>query len=134
MISEGTFSFPDVRRFAFFCVTIGFMSVLVLVGRLAILSADHLRRAEAAVESGRFEEAIEAYTGSIRNYFPGNPFSARAIRGALRIINGYYEQGKIEPRKNALLDLHASLLSIHSFYQPYREEYLFIDRELQTSS
>jgi hypothetical protein len=131
MISEGYVSFPDLRRIAFFCVTILGISVLVLIGRFAILSARHLQHAEWAEESGQFEEAIEAYTGSIRNYFPGNPYSARAIQGALRIIDRYHEQGKIEPRKSALLDLRASLLSIHSFYQPYGEEFRFIERELQ---
>lgn len=134
MIHEGKKSFHDLRPIAFFSVTIAILAVFVLAGRLAILSAGHLTRAQAAVESGRFVESIQAYTWSIRNYFPGNPYSARAIRGALRVIDGYHEPGQIELKKIALLDLHACLLSIHSFYQPYREEYLLIEKELQSVS
>lgn len=112
-------------------VVIALIGVASLTGRLSMLSAGHLQRAQTADQAGRMEEAVEAYAWSIRNYFPGNPYSGRAIRGALHVIDECHESKQVNQKRQALLEIRAALLSIRSIYQPYKRELKQIDKQLQ---
>ncbi|MBN2330030.1 MAG: hypothetical protein JXR73_23015 [Candidatus Omnitrophica bacterium] len=112
---------------------IALLGVICLAGRLTMLSAGHFQRAQTADQAGRMEEAVESYAWSIRNYYPGNPYCGRAIRGALHVIDECYKSEQVDRKQQALLELRAALLSIRSFYQPYRRELEQIDKQLQDS-
>jgi len=121
MFSGGILSLPSWRSALFLGGGSVLIVVLILMGRLAVLSGQACRGAGEALLAGRVEEAFQAYLESIRHDFPGNPYSPKALRGALNIIDGYHEQGQAEKERHALEDLRAVLYSIRSFHQPYAD-------------
>jgi hypothetical protein len=108
--------------------------LLASVLRLAMLSESHFRTACEAQQRGDFPTALQAYTWSIRNYFPGNPRVSQALRGALEITDTYRLQGKNQEAIQGLRDLQAALYAIRSFYQPCRDSLPAIEARLNRVS
>lgn len=104
--------------------------IFVLGFRLGGLSCDHVREAQQALAAQQDTQAVEACTWAIRNHFPGNPYSARAVALGLGIADRLVEEGRINEARRTWLDLRATLLSIRSFYQPFPDVLNQIDRRL----
>ncbi|MFB3787011.1 MAG: hypothetical protein ACE15F_11660 [bacterium] len=103
-----------------------------MIYRLAWMSSHAVREAAQAGQAGRWDEAFQAYLGSIRNDFPGNPYAVEALRGAMSVIDGYHEQGQTENERQALEDLRAVLYSIRSFRQPHADVLRQVEQRLRT--
>ena len=119
MFSGGILTLPRWRSVLIQGGGVVLIGLLVLVTRLAWLSGQSLREAALARQAGRWDDAFQAYLGSIRSDFPGNPYGPEALRGALSIIDGYHEQGQADHERQALEDLRGVLYSIRSFHQPH---------------
>ena len=130
MIFEEIISIHRFKRIALFSAVITIFIVLALTMRLTILSARHFQQAELANQSGQLDEAIEFYTWSIRNYYPGNLYTTRSVQEAIRVIDQYDENSQIDKKKIALFNLQAALSSIRSFYQPYRDQLVIIQQQI----
>ncbi len=130
MIFEEIISIQRLKRTALYSAVIIIFIVLALTTRLTVLSANHLQQAELARQSGQLDEAIEFYTWSIRNYFPCNTYTTRSVQGAIRVIDQYDENSQIDKKKIALLNLQAALSSIRSFYQPYSDQLVIIQQQI----
>lgn len=135
MIQEGTFPFkkPFVRYGGMGGGVVLFIFI-ILIGRLYILSATYYQQAIIAAENEQMEEAVQLFTQSIRNYFPGNPYVSRSINEIQRIVDGYHEQGQIEKANQTVSDLTASLYAIRSFYQPFSIQLQELEQRLQSAS
>ncbi len=129
----GNFTLSEFVRLMRVGALIAVIVFIALVARLTFVSAHHHRLALEAGHAERYEEAIRSYTWSIRNYYPGNPYSARSLKNALNIVDRYDEEGKSNLEQQALGDLHAALLALRSFYQPYPDELRRIEAMLHRS-
>lgn len=129
----GIVTFSQFVRWLRIGAPIAFIAVAALTVRLTVLSANHYNRAVEAERADDYAEAIRAYTWSIRNYYPGNPYAARSLENALSIVDVYGKNERFDRQKQALQDLHAVLWAIRSFYQPYRIELRRIESALQAA-
>ncbi|MDP8244586.1 MAG: hypothetical protein P9L94_10935 [Candidatus Hinthialibacter antarcticus] len=102
--------------------------VLALGTRLTWLASHHLSDAQHAVEQKQFALAFDYYNRAIRNYYPGNPYSRKAVLNAKNFVGSYSQNINKD-----LQQFRGSLLSIRSLYQPYNKEVEWIENKLSES-
>ncbi|MEW6238211.1 MAG: hypothetical protein AB1656_22710 [Candidatus Omnitrophota bacterium] len=130
MFSDGATAQMGWRRVFRNAVLFAGISILLLLGRLTVLSAQHYRDAEAAKKNGRYETALKSYNEAIKNYYPGSPYSYWSAQKSLGLIDAYRAEGKTAEEELALRDAQAAFYSIRSFYQPYRESLRAIEERM----
>ena len=134
MESYGVFTRREFRRIILYGVILFFILITVSVIRLTIFSNSHLRDAKEALQTGNLQAALQSYTWSIRNYYPGCPYTSQAVEGALQVIDIFHSQGKIKEEQQGLRDVQAALYAIRSFYQPCRNSLRAIEERLNHES
>jgi hypothetical protein len=98
------------------CITVG----CVLFLRLTILSSSSYKQGEEEFNKGQYEIALEHFTWSIRNYYPGNPYVKRSVQRTLDIISQFHDAGLGTREQQTRQRLKAALRSIRSVAQPYQ--------------
>ncbi|MBI1389957.1 MAG: hypothetical protein GC154_16070 [bacterium] len=116
---------PNRKRWLAAALAAAFIAGALIL-RLGLLSSSHLGEAANLSKRGDYLAALDAYTDSIRNYFPGNPWSRRAAGEAFQMIRSASREA--QARRRDLEQLRGSILALRSFYQPYSS----ILNEIQT--
>jgi heme exporter protein D len=134
MLSGGIYTWSEFRGIVRCGMLVIAALLLASTARLAILSDFHFRQAREEQQRGEMQAALQAYTWSIRNDFPGNPYTRKAVAGALEIIETYHSQGKKSEEIVGLREVQAALSAVRSFYQPCKDTLPIIEERLNRVS
>lgn len=119
MIKPGLIPTGKIRRGCVAGIAISLLVLFILLARLTFFSAQAYHQGKAAYAAGEYPQAVEAFTLSIRHYYPGNRYSGAAVESAIEAIDQLLTNGEREQALLGLYEVRAALQSARSVYQPY---------------